>query len=103
MEEIKRKLTETTQTFKKLFPQQYLGTIELVKKIRSEKANKFADLEKDAPAMGRRLLEFPEALYSMIKGVLTDEEFKEVFENKNHKLIHWYAARFKEFNVSDYD
>lgn len=95
------KLTGITEQYKQLFPDDYEAVVRYVKALKKGLINEHADLRKfGTNVIDRALVEWPEILLNMIELKLTKGEREELFEDKNHKLIRWYAREYPEFMVS---
>ena len=86
--------------YKRVFPEDYENTKEALKIKRDLQKDKFSEI-KGAGYIQRPLIEWPEILFGMLENKLSSDEWKEIFDNKDHKMINWCADTLKEFRIAE--
>lgn len=99
LEATKEKVRLVVKDYISLFPTEYDLFKKSMKIKRDENINEFAGTKGDH-ALNRKITEYPNTLYTMLKMKLTDDEWKDFFDaDDKGKSIgqRWFAKEFKEF------
>lgn len=90
------KITEIIRQWQKTFPDVNKATIKAIKTWRDDLQNKTAENKTDY--YEQRLMEWPENLFYLLYGKLTEEERKYLFSKKG---IRWAAREFPEYRLPE--
>lgn len=96
MNEAQIKIQNLTETYKKLFPDEYQAVIDIVKDKRNNLRTEFADV-KGSDSIDRQLNEMPATLFEMLHNNLQPEEFA-WFSTKEG--TRWFTNLYKEFMIT---
>ena len=91
------KITETVDSYKVIFLNEYNAFVEQQKGVRERTINEFASFKGDL-AIERKLFDTPATLHEMFSKNLDKDELK-WFKGKEGGR--WFAKNFKEFRASE--
>ena len=94
MEEAKTKIKQVVASYKQLFYNEYLATVNIVKQKRKGLLKEVGTMSKGVEFLERPLVEYPERLFNLLNVKLTPQEM--VFFS-TVKGTQWFAQTFKEF------
>ena len=97
MTSFQKKITEVVHQYIRTNPQEYKAVKILINEQRKELRTKFAE-PKGKGVLGRKLVEIPETLFSILVMRLSLEE-TEYYKSKSG--TRWFAKQFPEFKVAE--
>lgn len=95
-EDIQGNIKTFVDEYKKLFPIEYAMFLKQMEMNKLNTYNKFAEI-KGTDALERKLIEYPETLYTILYDKLSPEGLAWLTTKKGAR---WFARKFPEFKVA---
>lgn len=100
MQAYKEHIQKCVRSYITLHPEEYARFRAALRIKQDKTSNRLAEIRGNEFVV-RPLFELPETLYTAMQLILTEDELKWLWNDKDKKGARWFARTFKEFTVPD--